>query len=33
MSFDEYLDFICNQAVSAWRLYLRKQRQYLPLAV
>jgi len=33
MSFDEYLDFICKQAISAWRLYLRKQRKYLPLAV
>jgi hypothetical protein len=33
MAFAEYLDFICKQAVSAWRLYLRKQRQYLPLAV
>ena len=33
MSFEEYLDFICQQAVSAWRQYLRKQRHYLPLAV
>jgi hypothetical protein len=33
MPFDEYLEFICKQAVSAWRLYLRKQRRYLPLAV
>ena len=33
MSFDAYLEFICKQAVSAWRLYLRKQRAYLPLAV
>lgn len=32
MSFDDYLDFICKQAVSAWRLYLRKQRRYVPLA-
>jgi hypothetical protein len=31
MSFDEYLDFIGKQAVSAWRLYLRKQRQSLSL--
>jgi hypothetical protein len=30
---DEYLEFICKQAVSAWRLYLRKHRHYLPLAV
>jgi hypothetical protein len=33
MSFDEYLEFICKQAVSAWRLYLRKRRVYLSLAV
>jgi len=33
MSFDKYLDFICTQAVSAWRLYLRKHPQYLPLAI
>jgi len=33
MSFDKYLDFICTQAVSAWRLYLRKHRQYLPLTI
>jgi hypothetical protein len=33
ISFDEYLEFICKQAVSAWRLYLRKQPRYLPLAV
>ena len=33
MSFDEYLAFICKQAVSAWRLYLRKHRAYLPLTV
>ena len=32
MSFDHYLQFICNQAVSAWRLYLRKNPRYLPLA-
>jgi hypothetical protein len=33
MPFDKYLEFICKQAVSAWRLYLRKHRHYLPLAV
>ena len=33
MPFDDYLEFICKQAVSAWRLYLRKQRQYVSLAV
>lgn len=33
MSFERYLDFICQQAVSAWRLYLRKQPRYLPLAM
>jgi hypothetical protein len=33
MPFDQYLEFICKQAVSAWRLYLRKHRHYLPLAV
>ena len=33
MSFEAYLDFICKQAVSAWRLYLRKHHHYLPLAV
>jgi len=33
MPFDEYLEFICKQAVSAWRLYLRKRRRYLPLVV
>lgn len=33
MPFERYLEFICKQAVSAWRLYLRKQRGYLPLAV
>jgi hypothetical protein len=33
LSFDEYLEFICQQAISAWRLYVRKQRKYLPLAV
>ena len=33
MSFDKYLEFICKQAISAWRQYLRKHRQYLPLAV
>ena len=33
MTFDEYLEFICEQAVSAWRQYLRKHRHYLPLAV
>lgn len=32
MSFTAYLDFICEQAVSAWRHYLRKQPYYLPLA-
>jgi len=30
MSFDRYLEFICEQAVSAWRLYLRKNPRYLP---
>ena len=33
MSFDQYLDFICQQAVSAWRLWLRKHRTYVPLVV
>ena len=33
MPFDKYLEFICKQAVSAWRLYLHKHRHYLPLAV
>ena len=33
MTFEEYLDFICKQAVSAWRLYMRKQRQYVPLGI
>jgi transposase InsO family protein len=33
MPFEQYLDFICEQAVSAWRLYLRKQPRYLPLVV
>jgi hypothetical protein len=33
MSFDEYLDFIYQQAVSAWRRYMRRQPRYLPLAV
>lgn len=33
MTFEAYLDFICKQAISAWRLYVRKQRHYLPLAV
>jgi hypothetical protein len=33
MSFNHYLDFICKQAVSAWRMHLRKQRRYLSLAV
>ncbi len=33
LSFDEYLEFICDQAISNWRLYVRKQRHYLPLAV
>ena len=33
MPFDDYLEFICKQAVSAWRIYLRKQRQYVSLAV
>lgn len=32
MSFEQYLDFICEQAVSAWRVYLRHQRHYVPLA-
>ena len=32
MCFDDYLEFICNQAVSAWRLYIRKNRVYLSLA-
>jgi transposase InsO family protein len=32
MPFEQYLDFICQQAVSNWRLYLRKRLQYLPLA-
>jgi hypothetical protein len=33
MSFDHYLDFICQQAVSAWRLWLCKHRTYVPLVV
>ena len=33
MPFDKYLDFICEQAISNWRLYLQKRRHYLPLAV
>ncbi len=33
MSFDEYSEFICKQAICAWRQYLRKHRHYLPLAV
>lgn len=33
MSFAAYLDFICAQALSHWRLYLHKRRHYLPLAV
>jgi len=33
MSFERYLEFIGKQAISAWRLHLRKQRRYLPLAV
>jgi transposase InsO family protein len=32
MPFEQYLDFICQQAVSNWRLYRRKQLKYLPLA-
>jgi hypothetical protein len=32
MPFERYLDFICLQAVSNWRLYLRKGPHYLPLA-
>ena len=32
MPFERYLDFICQQAVSTWRLYLRKHPQYLSLA-
>lgn len=32
MPFVQYLEFICQQAVSNWRLYLRKRPQYLPLA-
>ena len=32
MSFEAYVDFICEQAVSEWRLYLRKYPRYLPLA-
>ena len=32
MSFIAYLDFICEQAVSAWRQYIRKHPYYLPLA-
>ena len=31
MTFDEYLDFICQEAVSAWRLYVRTHRHYAPL--
>jgi hypothetical protein len=31
MAFEAYLDFICKQAVSAWRLYLHNQRHYLSL--
>lgn len=33
MSFEAYLDFICEQALSEWRLYIQKRWQYLPLAV
>lgn len=33
MPLEEYLEFISQQAVSAWRLYMRKQRQYVPLRV
>lgn len=33
LSFDDYLEFICEQAISNWRLYLRKQPRYLSLAV
>ncbi len=33
LSFDQYLEFICEQAISNWRLYLRKHPRYLPLAV
>ena len=33
LSFTDYLKFICEQAISNWRLYQRKQRRYLPLAV
>ena len=32
LSFAAYLEFICGQAVSNWRLYQLKQRRYLPLA-
>jgi len=28
MRFADYLDFICQQAISTWRLYLRKHRGY-----
>ncbi len=33
LSFPDYLDFICKQAVSNWRLYIRKHPHYLPLAL
>ena len=33
MSFDDYLDFICQQALSAGPLYLHKHHHFLPLAV
>lgn len=32
MLFAACLDFICEQAISAWRHYLRKYPYYLPLA-
>jgi len=33
MPFAEYLEFICKQAISAWRLYLHKHVHYVPLVV
>ena len=33
LSFDAYLEFICKQAISNWRLYVHNQPRYLPLAV
>jgi hypothetical protein len=33
MPFAEYLEFICKQAISAWRLYLHKHVHNVPLVV